>query len=122
MKTFDYNKIKSINSNCGTIKEGSLEEIGFSRAIMRKGFSTAHFHKKLTEYYLVLEGSGFFRIKTKNGLKEIELNPGIVVKIEPGEIHQTKTPEKLVVEVITWPAWTESDEFPVEQNLFEEEL
>jgi mannose-6-phosphate isomerase-like protein (cupin superfamily) len=118
MKTFDYNKIKPIESNCGTIKEGLLEDIGFSRASMRKGFSTAHFHKKLTEYYLVLEGDGFFRIKTKNGLKEIELRPGVVVKIEPGEIHQTKTPEKLVVEVVTHPAWIESDEFPAKENLF----
>ena len=107
MKIFDYRKIKSIKGNCGNIKESITEDIGFSRANMRKGLSIAHYHKKLTEHYLVLEGSGVMRIKTKKqspiripihkkavsnthapaGVFEIKLRPGILVKIEPGEIH-----------------------------------
>lgn len=118
MKIYDYRKIKAKNGNCGTIKESILKNIGFARANMRKGLSTAHFHKKLIEHYLILEGRGKIRIKTKSGTKEINLRPGILVKIEPGEIHQVKTYKKLIVEVITKPVWNEADEIVVEEELF----
>jgi mannose-6-phosphate isomerase-like protein (cupin superfamily) len=141
MKIFDYRKIKSIKGNCGNIKESITEDIGFSRANMRKGLSIAHYHKKLTEHYLVIEGHGVMRIKTKcrsksfsmerNSditagaltseklkIKEIKLRPGILVKIEPGEIHQVKTSKKLIVEVITRPVWVESDEIVKDEELF----
>ncbi len=118
MKTFDYRKIKAIDGNCGEIKESITKDIGFARADMRKGLSMAHFHKKLTEHYLVIEGSGLMRVKTKKGVKEIKLKPGILVKIEPGEVHQVKTNKKLVVEVITQPAWNEADEIVVNKKLF----
>ena len=122
MKYFDYKRIKSKKSNCGLIKESSTENIGFARADMYKGLSGTHYHKKLTKYYLVLEGRGLLRIKTHGRIKEIELKPGIIVKIEPKEIHQTKTFKKLILETITRPAWAESDEYPVNMNLFKEKI
>jgi mannose-6-phosphate isomerase-like protein (cupin superfamily) len=119
MKYFDYSKLKAQGGDCGSIKESITENIGFARAEMRKGLSTAHYHKKLTEHYLVVEGKGTMRIKTKGKIQELELKPEVIVQIEPGEIHQTKTPERLVVEVITQPVWTKDDEIVVEKNLFD---
>ena len=119
MKSYDYHKIKAIDGNCGKIKESVTRDIGFARANMRKGLSTAHYHKKLTEHYLVLEASGAMRVKTKSDIKEIKLRPGILVKIEPGEIHQAKTHKKLIVEVITQPVWNKADEVVVDEELLE---
>lgn len=119
MKFYDYNKIKARKSTCGPLKESITEDVGFARATLNKGISTAHFHKKLIEHYLVLEGIGELRIKLKNGqVKSIKLKPGILVKIEPNEIHQAKTDTGFTVEAITYPAWTKSDEFESTENLF----
>jgi len=118
MKHFDYKKIKAMKGNCGMIREGCTEDVGFARADMFKGLSTPHYHKKLIEYYLVVEGEGILRVKTKQKIEEIKLHPDVIVRIEPGEIHQTKTSKKLVLEAITRPVWVDSDEIPVEKGLF----
>ena len=119
MQVYDYDKRPTRKSTCGSLRESFTKEVGFARAIMRKGLSVPHYHKKLTEYYLVLQGTGTLRIKLKNGeLKNINLKPGIIVKIEPGEIHQSKSNNRLVVEDVSTPAWTEKDEFTVDNSLF----
>jgi len=119
VQVYDYSKLKPRKSTCGELKESFATGIGFARAIMRKGLSVPHYHKILTEYYLVLEGTGVLRIKLENNtIKDVDLKPGIIVKIEPGEIHQSKSSNQLTVEDISVPAWTEEDEFIIDDDLF----
>ena len=119
MKTYDYNKIEARKSTCGPLKESFTKDVGFARATLYKGLSTAHYHKKLIEHYMILKGSGELKVKLTGGkIKNVRLKPGIVVKIEPGEIHQAKTETGFTVEAITYPAWTADDEFESKENLF----
>jgi len=86
---------------------------------MKKGLSTPHFHKMMTEYYLVLSGKGTMRIQEiKGSMNEVVLEPGIIVRVDPNELHQTNTPESLVLETITTPTWTAEDEIVSNESLF----
>ena len=116
----DYSKISAFSVSCGLAKESLDGNVAFCRVEMASGVTDAHYHKKTTEYYLVTAGKGILRIKVKDGnTSETMLNPDIVVKIEPNEIHQTKNLGGLVVEAITNPAWTSEDEIYTDDNLFE---
>src|SRR3990170_1461520 len=46
--------------------------------------SQKHYHKRITEIYYVLEGSGTLEV----GDEEIALTPGMTVLIEPGVPHR----------------------------------
>ncbi len=48
--------------------------------------SEKHYHKEVTEYYYVLEGSGRLELDDD----EIELRPGLAVHIPPGVRHRGK--------------------------------
>lgn len=120
MEIKDYNKIKDVKDTpCGMVKEGFIKGLGFARVKMSKGLSSPHYHKKLVEYYLVLEGLGTLKVKlVTGGVKQVDLKPGIIVKIEPREIHQTESSGSLVLEAITYPAWTLEDEIITKESLF----
>jgi mannose-6-phosphate isomerase-like protein (cupin superfamily) len=120
MQTFDYNVIKPIQGVCGSVRESFVEGVvGFARVTMVEGISDAHYHKKTIEYYLVLEGEGILRIKNPQGnVSEVNLTPGVVVRIDINEIHQTNNKGGLILEAITTPAWTKEDENVVEEVLF----
>ena len=120
MKTFDYKDINAIEGLCGKIKESFRDDISFARAEMSNGVSTSHYHKKTVEYYLVLEGQGILRTRDMQGdtANEVELKPGILVRIDKNEIHQTNNLGGLILEAITSPAWTKEDEIESDINLF----
>jgi mannose-6-phosphate isomerase-like protein (cupin superfamily) len=119
MKVLDYSKIESINSNCGSVKESFTNNIGLARVEMVPGISPAHYHNQTTEYYLIIGGSGILKVKKPEGeIIEAELKPGIILRIDPKEIHQTNNLDSLVLEAITSPAWTAEDEFVVQESLF----
>lgn len=120
MKVINYNEIDEISGLCGKIKESFRDDIGFARSEMEEGLSTAHFHRKTVEYYLVIEGRGVLRIQDEDGKKaETELGPDVLVKIDKNEIHQTNNLGGLVLEAITTPVWTKEDEIESDLNLFE---
>lgn len=120
MKTLDYSKIKEIKvGNCGSVKESFTDKIGLARVEMVPGVSGAHYHDNTTEYYLIVSGKGLLRVKDPRGtLSEIELKPGVVVQIDPKEVHQTNNLDSLAIEAITIPAWTAEDEITAEESLF----
>jgi mannose-6-phosphate isomerase-like protein (cupin superfamily) len=121
MKAFDYTKLDKIDSACGPVKEGLSDDIGFARVEMINGISPAHYHIKTTEYYLVISGKGITKIKTPQGeVIETELKPGVVLRIDPKEAHQTNNIDSLVLEAITIPAWTAKDEIIIKESLFSE--
>ncbi|OLT59650.1 cupin domain-containing protein [Moorena bouillonii] len=84
--------------HCGTIKKLiSQEPARFIHLCVDK--AEKHYHKKTTEYYYVLDGSGHISLDD-----EIQpIKKGDLIKIEPGVKHQAiegKSPlEILVIEV-----------------------
>jgi mannose-6-phosphate isomerase-like protein (cupin superfamily) len=120
MIKIDYNQIQNVQvTGCGKVQEGFTDGVGFARVAMVPGLSAAAFHKVTTEYYLILNGQGLLRTESENGKQtETQLIPGVVVKIEPNEIHQVNNLDSLVLEAITYPAWKEEDEIPANKDLF----
>jgi mannose-6-phosphate isomerase-like protein (cupin superfamily) len=66
-----------------------------------------HFHKYREESYLVISGRGIITIEEQ----DVEVNPGDLVSVSPGERHALKasTTEALEYIVVTAPAWTVED-------------
>lgn len=119
MKVVNYDNIGANTGNCGLMREGLSDNVSFARAEMKEGISTAHYHKDSTEYYLVLSGKGILKIKNPKGeISETELNPGILVRIDVNEIHQTNNLDFLILEAISCPAWKAEDEIVVNESLF----
>ena len=53
--------------------------------IVRINGSKAHYHKRATEFYYILEGSGTMTIDGE----AFELTPGTMVKIDPLAVHSS---------------------------------
>jgi mannose-6-phosphate isomerase-like protein (cupin superfamily) len=86
-----------------------------SKAIAVIDQSTSHFHKVLTEIYLITKGKLIllkYDSETKEN-KKIHLKEGDSIEIKPGEIHSAIGYETWV-EVISTPAWTIDDYIPKE--------
>lgn len=120
MKVIDYNSIEEIIVNgCGSVKESLNDKIGFARVEMTQGLSLPAFHKKTTEYYLVISGKGVLRTKLpESEIVETKLYPGVITRIDINEIHQVNNLDSLIIEAITYPVWTLEDELPVTESLF----
>ena len=67
--------------------------------------SRPHYHKKMTEIYHVLEGSGILEVDDDR----IELKPGITVMIKPGCIHRAVG--KLILINVPIPTFDDADEW-----------
>jgi len=128
VRFIDYAEVEPIEDICGEIRDARLKiegvpEISFAQAKMTN-LSEAHYHKKTPEVYIVRVGEGRLRTRHSMGpyghhrFKEVELHPGVLVVIDPLEIHQTNPTSELTLDVIAFP-WTEEDEFPVDMNLFD---
>jgi mannose-6-phosphate isomerase-like protein (cupin superfamily) len=71
--------------------------------------STKHYHKECTEYYHILEGSGYMEL----GDEVVALSPGTTIVIYPGTPHRGYGDFKTMVLGI--PAWEHTDEFFCEE-------
>jgi mannose-6-phosphate isomerase-like protein (cupin superfamily) len=69
--------------------------------------STRHYHKECTEYYYILEGSGWMELNDE----VVDLEPGVTILIEPGTFHRAYGDITTIVFGV--PAWHHSDEFYV---------
>lgn len=67
----------------------------------------AHYHKKLTETYIVIEGEGYLELDGD----QVPLKPGVVVTIPPGVVHRAVG--DLYINNIVVPAFDPDDEFEV---------
>ena len=90
--------IPQVRGHCGTIRKLVLEgPAQLEHLVVDK--AEKHYHKKTTEYYYVLDGTG--HISLDDQIQPIK--KGDVIKIEPGVKHQAiegETPlEILVIEV-----------------------
>ena len=68
-----------------------------------------HYHKKITEFYLVVEGKG--KIQLDNDT--IEISPGTCIMIPPGTRHRATADEGcLRIWVVSTPSYDPNDKFP----------
>jgi len=67
--------------------------------------SEKHYHKKIAEFYYVVEGTGRLELDEE----EIELRPGVAVYIPPGVRHRGKG--DFTAAIFCVPPFTEEDSF-----------
>ena len=70
---------------------------------LRVDNSREHYHKRITEFYYVLEGEGALKI---DGV-EVPVSPGTFVRIEPGTRHQALGNFNTLI--VGTPAFTKDD-------------
>jgi mannose-6-phosphate isomerase-like protein (cupin superfamily) len=71
--------------------------------------SVKHYHKETTEVYYILEGRGKMEL---NG-DVVDVEPGMVIYIEPLTAHRLYSPEGVRTVVFGVPAYRMDDEFYV---------
>jgi len=67
--------------------------------------SRKHFHKQVTEFYYIIEGTG----KMELGDDVVELKPGVTILIPPMLSHRAYGNVKCLI--VGVPAWQHDDEF-----------
>jgi len=67
--------------------------------------SVKHYHKEVTEFYYILEGTGQMEL----GKDVVDLKPGVTILIPPGLPHRAYGDVKCLI--VGVPAWKHEDEF-----------
>jgi len=107
--------VKPIGMLCGKAFEISEAKdfANMSIAVVEVLDAPTHYHKKMMEFYYILEGKG--RVKLNGKLYSVEKDTTVL--IEPLVKHSltsaAKSPIKLIA--ITTPAFDSKDEFPVNE-------
>src|SRR5262245_16426149 len=69
--------------------------------------SARHYHRELTEVYYILEGRGRMELNGDN----VDIEPGMVILIEPGTRHRVVSQEGIRTIVFTIPPFRADDEY-----------
>lgn len=69
--------------------------------------SVKHYHKKCTEVYYILEGTGELELHED----VVSVEPGTLVVIEPHTPHRLRSEQGVRTMVLGVPAWHPEDEF-----------
>ena len=85
----------------------AADGLGCSFHITEIRDSVRHYHRKCAEVYYVLEGTGRMEL---NG-EIVEVEPGLVITIEPGTRHRLWSTEGVRTIVFGVPAYDPHDEF-----------
>ncbi|MCH2207434.1 MAG: cupin domain-containing protein [Lentisphaerales bacterium] len=110
MKNFEIanlNEIEPTKCPCGTTKR-AFAEPGSVASVHIVEISTeakVHYHKKMTEIYVILEGEGYMELDGE----KVPVQPMTTVKIKPGCRHRAVGNFKIIN--IPVPAFDESDEY-----------
>ena len=107
-KVADLDSISPVICPCGSTKRAFVDDPGKVASIHLvdiKRDSEAHYHKRLTEIYLVLEGEGHMELDGE----QIPLKPMTALLIKPGCRHRAVG--KLRIVNIPVPAFDPSDEW-----------
>lgn len=89
-----------------TREDGPLVNFHITRIVD----SAKHYHKNCTELYYILEGTGTLELNDD----AVEIEPGMLIQIDPYTRHRLSSPQGARVIVIGVPAWDPSDEYLVE--------
>jgi mannose-6-phosphate isomerase-like protein (cupin superfamily) len=93
---------------CGTTRRGFVSPENATATIHRVDISTdsrAHYHRQLTEIYLVLEGEGHVELDGER----IPVRPMTAIMIRPGCRHRAVGRLRIIVTAI--PAFDPADEW-----------
>jgi mannose-6-phosphate isomerase-like protein (cupin superfamily) len=95
-----------LNHLVGKIKPGP-KGLGIAFAQIQE--SAPHFHKKMTEYYFVTEGTAILKVNNE----EFEIRANTVAVIPPGVIHSVLSVLQSGVNifVLSDPPWKKTDHF-----------
>ncbi len=88
----------------------SDKEIGVAEATVKE--AQLHYHKKMHEYYYVLQGEG--KVKLDNRI--ITLKKGDFLHIPPKTKHKAYSKKKFKILVITRKPWNEKDHYIIEKK------
>jgi len=100
--------VTAVQCVCGTTRRAFLSPDNGVASVHRLDLridAQAHYHKKMTEIYYILEGEGAVEL---NG-KDVPVRPGTAVLIKPGTFHRGKGRMRLLV--ICIPPFDQEDEY-----------
>ncbi|MBA4150607.1 MAG: cupin domain-containing protein [Verrucomicrobia bacterium] len=102
-----FGKIEPQQCPCGSTRRAFAEpgNAGSMHIVEIKEDARTHYHKKMTEIYLVLEGEGHMELDGQL----IPVKPQAAIFIKPGCRHRAVG--KLKVLVVPIPAFDETDEW-----------
>jgi len=101
-------EVAAVECPCGMSRRGFVEadnEVATIHLVDIARDSQVHYHKKLTEIYLVLEGEGVMELDGR----EIPVRPMTAIFIKPGCRHRARG--KLRIVNIPVPAFDPNDEW-----------
>ncbi len=103
-----FDDVPARSCPCGTTRRAFAEEpdrIATFHRLEVKADAELHYHKRLTEMYYVLEGTGRMELDGES----FDIRPGSVVQIKPGCRHRAVG--RLTVLVVAVPAFDPDDEW-----------
>jgi len=109
-KIAQLDELPAVPCPCGSSRRGLAGEdnsVATVHLVDIREDAQAHFHKKLTEIYVVLEGEGFLELDGE----KVPVRPLSAVMIKPGCVHRAVG--KLRILNIPVPAFDENDEWVV---------
>jgi len=98
MKRFhhlEFSEVTPVDCCCGTTRRAFVDlpdAPASAHYLDTRDEATAHYHKKTTEFYLVLEGSGFLELDGEM----VAVKPLSTVMIKPGCRHRVLGKMKIV--------------------------
>ena len=104
----DFSDITPTPCPCGQARRAFTREdnaVASMHVVDISADSRAHYHKKMTEIYYVLEGTGRMELDGE----EVELRPGKSVLIRPGCVHRAVGNLKILN--VPVPAFDPKDEW-----------
>ena len=107
----DMARIEGVPCPCGTSQRAFTSDehrLASFHIVKIKQDSHLHFHKKTTEIYYVLEGSGRIEVDGES----IAISAGFSILIKPGCRHRA-VGDMTIINMVT-PAFDAADEFVIE--------
>ena len=101
-------EIEAVQCPCGFSRRAFISEDNKAATLHIvdvTGKARSHYHKKLTEIYLVLEGSGYMELDGEH----VEVRPMTAIFIKPGCRHRAIGKMRIVN--IAVPAFDQNDEW-----------
>lgn len=110
----DFDRIAEVPCPCGTSRRALADAAEFPGTIHRTtiaGQAKAHFHRRLTETYYVLDCEPAAAIELDGD--RIALGPGVCVLIPPGVVHRAVG--RMTILNIVFPKFDPQDEVLAEE-------
>ncbi len=107
----DLNGVEPVECPCGLTRRAFLDDVDGTASMhlveIKKDAAT-HFHKRLTEIYYILEGTGVLELDGER----LPVRPGMAILIKPGCRHRAIGELKILN--VPVPAFDPDDEWLVE--------